>query len=223
VKVAIHQTGPVAGRCAEILLAEADLTLLGVLGQDPERSKITRVRHLSEWDVVVSDAVDATEALSKATSAGIPLAVRGTVSAPVRIPVFADASLAALARAIASTRNPRLVAITVPGAPLRSGAPVSFPPPVGRLHSNPRPDGLVVAPTSGDWSGIVVETTSEVVGVADQRAFLDAIALAAAAIVMATEPHEVGLVDVTSIADRYLGIAEAAGLEIASFRPATAR
>ncbi len=223
VKIAIHQTGPVAGRCAEILLAEADLTLLGVLDQDPKRTNIVKVEDLSDWDVLVSDALDTEEIVAEATTANIPLAVRGPVATPVQIPVFADASLAALARAVATTLTPRLVAMTAPGTPLRSGVPIAFPPPVGRLRSNPPSDGLVVAPTSGEWAGIIVEAASEVVGVADQGAFLDAIALAAAAIVMATESHDMGLVDVRSIADRYLSIAEAAGLEIASFRPATSR
>ena len=222
-KIAIHQTGPVAGRCAEILLAEADLTLLGVLDQAPERPKTIKVDDLAEWDVLVSDATDTTDILSRATSAHIPLAVRGTVSRSVQIPVFEDASLAALARAIASTVTPRSVAITTAGTPLRTGVAIDFPPPVGRLRSNPPSDGLITAPTSAEWAGVVVETSSQTIGVADQGAFLDAIALAAAAIVMATESHEAGLVDVTSIADRYLGIAETAGLEIASFRPATAR
>jgi len=223
VKIAIHQTGPVAGRCAEILLAEADLAILGVLDQKPERPRTTRVHDLAEWDVLVSDAANTTEILSRATSAGVPLAVRGTVPTPVQIPVFADASLAALARAIAATMTPRSVAITAPGTPLRSGVPIAFPPPVGRLRSNRPSDGLIVAPTSGEWAGIVVEAPSHVVGVADQGAFLDALALAAAAIVMATESHEVGLVDVGSIADSYLNAARTAGLEIANFRPATTR
>ena len=222
-KIAIHQTGPVAGRCAEILLADADLTLLGVLDQQPERPKTTKVDDLAEWDVLVSDASDTTEILSRATSASVPLAVRGTVSTPVQIPVFADASLAALARAIASTVTPRSVAITAPGTPLRSGVAIGFPPPVGRLRSHPPSEGLIIAPTSAEWAGVVVETPSRTIGLADQGAFLDAIALAAAAIVMATESHEVGLVNLPSIADRYLDIAETAGLEIASFRPATTR
>ena len=223
VKVAIHQTGPIAGRCSEILLAEGRLTLLGVLDQNPQRPKTVRIDDLADWDVLVSDATDTDTILARATSAGIPLAVRGTVSTAVDIPVFSEASLAAVARAIAATTTPRLIAITAPGTPLRSGTSVAFPPPIGRLRAVSNSAGLLVAPTSGDWGGVVVEAASETIGVADQAAFVNAIALASAAIIMATTSNEPGIVDVGSIADHYLEIAEAAGLEIARFRPAPTR
>lgn len=217
-KIAIHQTSPIAGRCSEILLAEADLTLLGVIDQTPKRANTVKVEDLSDWDVLVSDALDTDAIVDRAVKAGIPLVVRGAVTTHTGIPVFAHASLSAIARAIASTMTPSLVAATVTGTPLRTGTHVDFPPPVGRLRAEAG-DGLLLAPTSGEWGGVVVRGASETVGIADQAAFLDAIALASAAVVMvgATEP---GLVDVGTVAARYLEVAEGAGLEIARFRPA---
>jgi hypothetical protein len=220
VKIAIHQTGPIAGRCAEVLLAERNLTAVGAFDGDPEGSRVSRVDDLGEWDVLVSDSPDPASILRRACAAHIPLVTRVPVSQVVDIPLFPDASLAAIARALTVGKTPSLVATTTRGSRLRQGTRVGFPPPVGTLWATVRPDGILEAPTPDEWGGLLVESASTSIGVADQFDFLEAIALASAAITMTRRTMSPGVVDIASVAGAYLDNAEAAGLEIATFRPA---
>ena len=84
-------------------------------------------------------------------------------------------------------------------------------------------DGMLIAPTSDTWGGLLVETASSTVGVSDDFAFLQAIALASAAITTVRSATDPGIIDVASVVRLYLDIAESAGLEIATFRRAARR
>ncbi|HDK45133.1 MAG TPA: hypothetical protein ENG94_02500 [Actinobacteria bacterium] len=220
-KIAIHQSGPIGGRAASVLLAERRLDLLGLLDQDPAGDpRVVRVEDLSQWDVLVSDTSTPTTLLARAVAADIPLVLSAELAESASIPLFAEASLVAMARCLEyeSDIDSSLVAITRPGTPLRKGTRVVFPPPIGSLKALRRRDGLLVAPTDGDWGGLIISGNRHSTGVADHAAFLAGIALAAAAIVMATSDLPIGAVRVEDVAGPYLDAAESAGLEIARFQ-----
>jgi len=221
VKVAIHQSRPLGSRAASVLLAERRLDLLGLLDQDPSGDpRVVRVEDLSEWDVLVSDSTTPATILDRATAANIPLVLGAELDRTASIPLFAGAGLIAIARCLEheSGIDAAVVATTRAGTPLRKGTRVVFPPPVGPLKALQRRDGLFVAPTDGDWGGLIINGDRRSIGVADHAAFLAGIALAAAAVVMATLQLPIGAVRVGDVAGPYLDAAENAGLEIATFR-----
>ena len=218
-KIAIHQSGPIGGRAASVLLAERQLDLLGVLDQEPsEDPRVVRVEELSAWDVLVSDSSTPATILDRAVAANIPLVLSAELDETASIPLFAGASLIAIARCLEHETDidAPIVAITQQGTPLRKGMHIVFPPPVGPLKATQRHDGLFIAPTAGDWAGLVISGARRSIGVADNTAFLAGIALAAAATVMATSELPVGAVRWEDVAGLYLDTAENAGLEIAS-------
>jgi len=226
VRIAIHQSGPIGGRAASVLLAERHLDLLGLLDQDPGTDpRVVRVEDLSEWDVLVSDTNRPAAILDRAVAANIPLVLSAELDEGVSIPLFAGASLIAIARCLEheSDIDAAFIATTRPGTPLRKGTLVVFPPPIGPLKALRRPDGLFVAPTDADWGGLIIHSDRRSIGVADHAAFLAGIALAAAAIVMATSELPIGAVRVEDVAGPYLDAAERAGLEIASALAVNAR
>lgn len=218
-RVAIHQTSPIAGRCAEVLLADRSVDMLGVLDAKRTGPKITTVEDLGDWDLLVSDAADAGPLVTRATQAGIPLVIRGPVGPPITIPVLTEVSLETIARALAASNDHRLVASTIRGERRRTGTRVRFPPPVGTLSATEGPDGMLLAPTPGDWGGAIVDMATGTIGITDNFDFLEAIALASGALLVAAIHHEPGLIDIRHHAGMYLDIADAAGLEIARFRP----
>jgi hypothetical protein len=217
-RIAVHQTTPIAGRAASVLLADRRLDLLGVVDGDPHGDKLARADDLGEWDVVLSDTETPGEILSRAVEAHVPLVLSASSEENPPITLFQDASLAGVAVALASTLDMTRIAATTRGTPLRRGIRVDFPPPVGSLTAASRTDGVLVAPTDTDWGGLLVEAESDSYGLADHQDFLAGIALAAAALVVATAPHPPGRVDPVTVAERYLNAAEEAGMEIARFR-----
>ncbi len=220
VRVAILQTGPIAGRAASVLLSDPDLESLGVFDQDPGSDpRIQRVTDLTEWDLLLSDTNTPERAVALAVDASVPLVLSEEFDQTVPVPVFAGASLIAVAKSLAlELSTPTSVAVTTTGTPLRRGERVLFPPPVGSLRASPRPDGLLLAPTDTDWGGVMIRDGDGAVGVADHAAFLNGIALAAAAVVMTKRPWDPGVVSLADVARQYLDAAERAGLEFARFR-----
>jgi len=222
VKIAIHQTSTVAGRAASVLLAEPRLEYLGVLDQDPGNAdpRLVRIEDLSGWDVLISDTDTPSTILERAVTANIPLVLSAELPGTAPIPFIADAGLTMIARSLAHEYGPdvALVAATRSGDPLRKGDNVAFPPPVGPLRGLKRPDGLLIAPTGGDWGGVVVTGPHGSLGVSDHAEFLAAIALAAAGLILATSSRPAGSVPLEDVAGAYLDAAERAGLEVARFR-----
>jgi len=221
VKVAIHQSGPIGGRAASVLLAEGSLELLGLLDQDQGSDpRVVRVEDLSEWDVLVSDTTTPATIVERAVIANVPLVLSAEFDEPIPVPLFAGASLLAIARCLEyeSDSDPTIVATTQEGTPLRKGDRVVFPPPIGPLRTSRLPDGSLIAPTNGEWGGLIVKGKHRSVGVADHAEFLNGIALAAAAVLMATSAMPAGPVNLEDVAGMYLDIAESAGLEIARFQ-----
>jgi len=123
------------------------------------------------------------------------------------------------------------IAWTEPGGPLHHGEAVPFPDPIGACWGRklPRragdrvPTDRITAPISGPWAGTVTRITSRagtsdrIVGVADYRAHLEAIALAAGAIAVAEGDYGPGFHRPRDNADAYLAAALRIGLEVAAF------
>jgi hypothetical protein len=79
----------------------------------------------------------------------------------------------------------------------------------------------VVVPVGDEWAGVVIRVTEDgatrILGIADLASHLEALSLAAGAVVMAAGSHQPGRVRPSDIADDYLLAALRAGLDIASF------
>lgn len=201
-------------------------------------------RDLSGWDVLVSD--DPAAGIRLARRSGLPLAIpspdpdaRHRLSG-LRSPVLASCDASGLGGALLAqvTANAGellegVVAWTVPGSLLRAGDPVSFPDPVGPRWSRPlvplpawaeTGTRVLIAPGDPDWLGVVARvalaTTDGVVsrtlGVADHPAYLEAIALAAGALTLATIPTTLGTRHPGDVAGVYLEKAMELGLGVAS-------
>ncbi len=247
VRIALDQRSEVGTRAGRILLAEPDLELLGLVDRNPsdEDDRLVRVLDLSTYDVVVTDATDPSEVLAAAAAAGVPAVT--WVDRPVgSVPVASDAavlvganlgsgiapSLAAHEAAGAGEGSPIDIVWTEPGRPLRRGHPSRFPDPVGPLWAAARGTSGTVrrfaAPTQGDWAGAVVHVTAaehpreRIVAVADHAAHLEALALAAGAMVAVGSAFAElrGVVTVDDIADPYLDAVLGLGLEVAEWRSA---
>lgn len=140
------------------------------------------------------------------------------------------------AHEIARTDTPLqlTVAWTVPGRPLRRGEPLPFPKPVGARWGRevfdediPRdvPHHTYVAPVPGEWAGAMARMTGvlddgvarRVVGVADQAAHLEGLALAAGSLAVASGAYGPGLQWPSNAAESYLERALEAGLTLATY------
>ena len=126
-----------------------------------------------------------------------------------------------------------LIAWTVPGKPLRRGEAVPFPAPLGarwgrRLPARPGQDPslvLVEVPVEGPWGGALAQVagrpgprpTQSLVAVADDRRHLEAITLAAGALLVARGGTAPGVSRPEDAAAGYLAEAAHVGLELAGF------
>lgn len=126
-----------------------------------------------------------------------------------------------------------LLAWTVPGKPRRRGEAVPFPAPLGarwgrRLAPRPGQDptlALVEVPVEGPWAGALARVagptgrrpTQRLVAVADDRQHLEAITLAAGALLIARGGTAPGVSRPEDAPAAYLVEAARVGLEIAGF------
>lgn len=116
---------------------------------------------------------------------------------------------------------------TEPGRPLRRGEPIPFPDPIGACWARDRGvlgiSSRFVAPVDGPWAGAMARVTigtpagvvSRVVGVADDAAHVEALALAAGAVTVGD--HAYGLTVAADRSEAYLAAALEAGLDVASY------
>jgi hypothetical protein len=238
-RIALHPTSEVGLKAGRLLLGEGELEALGVLDRpvDTREPRVQRITSLNGFDVAVTDDPDIGIA-SDALAAGVPLVVwvdgEGFDTSAATVPVLTGANLATgIARALAareaaSRPTATVVAWTEPGKPLRTGEPVTFPDPVGarwgKVRHRERHRTEVVVPIAGDWAGAVIHTTvdgtTRILGIADDATHLEALALAAGAVVLANGPHPAGGLAPDDVADAYVLAALRAGLDIASFTKA---
>jgi len=257
-RIAVHASVEAGARAARILLGERDLIELGTFRcslQNPDDARVRRVEDLSGFDVLVSDATDDPLELAEvALDHGISCVLwtdlwdhrdaaeeYGLRFDDAGTSLVIGASLGpGIATALASHEVARLdnvfeltVGWTVPGKPLRKGAALPFPGPVGPLWGraveastipDPVPTQRYDAPVNGEWAGAMARVTGahdngvarRVVGVADHAGHLEGLAIAAAAVTAAAGAYASGLQWPAAV-DEYLDRALAAGLTVAHY------
>jgi hypothetical protein len=242
VRIALNAIGEVGVRTGRILTAERDLVALGLygdsssLGQDRRTIAITS---LAGFDALVTDDLAAGSALAGlAAEDGVSCAMAGDASPEVMARfeesstavLVTGCSLAGLAATLAAHEAARtnqsrstVIAWTESGKPLKRGTPVAFPEPVGaRWGRRVRSAGTttrIAVPIDGSWAGAtvtVVGAETRIVGVADETAHLEAIALAAGAVVAATTDLT-GVITPADVAEAYLAAALGMGLGVAAY------
>lgn len=235
-RIALHPTSEVGIKAGRLLLGERDLDVIGIIGRPvaDRGPRVSSINGMSGFDVFVTDDPDL-ELVDDAIAVGIPVVtwVDGDRAdlGNAAVPVMTGANLASgIARALGAREAERgairtVIAWTEPGSPLRSGEPVTFPDPVGARWGRVRlRNGItteVVVPVGDEWAGVVIRVTEDratrILGIADLASHLEALSLAAGAVVMAAGSHPPGRVQPSDVADDYLLAALRAGLDIASF------
>lgn len=238
-RLALNATGEVGTRTGLILLAERSLDALGIYGGATlagER-RVRRITDLTGFDLLVTDdpspaaiaAIAAEDGISCVVAGSVPAALGDRFAAAGRT-VLAGADLSGIASTLAAHEAVVMdapvtvsAAWTVPGTSLRRGVGVGFPDPVGARWGRPAQDGVEV-PMGGSWAGASVTVrgtrggrpVERLLGVADQRDHLLAIALAAGAIAVADGEFPAGLHRPADRPVAYLGAALRVGLGVAS-------
>ena len=239
-RIALNAVGEVGTRTGLVLLAERTLVALGIyggghLGSDRRAIRITA---LSGYDVFVTDdpnpsplaAIAVEDGLSCVVATSVPAAI-GERFATAGRTLLTGADVRGIATTLAAHEAAGLdgvirvgAAWTVPGKALRRGVGVGFPDPVGARWGRAVEGGTEV-PIGGTWAGAAVTVsgtiaghpTERLVGVADQRDHLEALALAAGAIAVATGSYGPGAHVPADNAAAYLSAALGAGLGVAAY------
>ena len=236
-RIALDGTDEIAARTARILFAEQSVTHIGFMQPGMQRlgKRAADAEGLDTYDVIVSTGESlATDLIAQASVRGVPLVLwrdepylsRG----PAVIPVVASAN-------VGSTLAPSLVhhpsasvtasdtvtiAWTEPGKPFGRGEPITFPEPVGSVWARERKRGHFVARTSGDWSGAVVTVRGpigeRIVGVSDHGAHLEALTLAAVALLTAAGIFRPAISDAAEHGSEVLEMAMNLELDVAVWR-----
>jgi len=247
-RIALHHTSEVALRAGRVLLAERDLITLGVIDKDTPSSdrRVERAGDLAAYDAVLTDADDETlvDVVERAAAAGVSCVVWADADDLAGHDAFAETTLllgsnvarglapclAAHEAALLPEETDRMIAWTEPGRPLRRGEAISFPEPVGTHWAERRddrgPGDHFAAPIEGDWAGALAKVTADsgvgtvtnVVGIADLGVHIEALALAAGAILVARSEFPHGVHRATAAAEPYLLAALRAGLDVAVHR-----
>ncbi len=245
-RLALHQATEVGTRAGRILLAERDLSALGLVGKEPtERdSRLEKVEVLATYDALLTDAADPGDDIEMALTAGVSCVVwvDADEAHDEYSEAFSDAGLRLvtgcnLAAGIAPALTAHEVAAadtvlevttawTEPGTPRRRGEAVAFPEPVGSRWAEPREarfaDRAFAARVGGEWAAAMAKVTgaspagviTRIVGVSDLASHLEALAFAAAAVLVSSYPE--GASHPVDLADEYLSRALDMGLDVAA-------
>ena len=239
-RIALHPVGEVGTRTGLVLLAERSLVALGIYGGGNLGSdrRTIRITSLSGYDIFVTDdpdpaplvAIAAEDGLSCVVAGAIPTAIAERFASAGRT-LLTGADLRGIAATLAAHEAAggdkpvrSNAAWTIPGKALRRGVGVGFPDPVGARWGRSTEGGTEV-PIGGTWGGAAVtvsgriagKTTERLVGVADQRDHLEAIALAAGVIAVAAGAYGPGAHTPADNAEVFLGAALGAGLGVAAY------
>lgn len=239
-RIALNAVGDIGTRAGLVLLAERSLVALGVYGGGNLGSdrRAIRITSLSGYDVFVTDDPDPAPLAAIAVEDGVSCVVASTVPATIAqrfatagLTVLAGADVRGIATTLAAHEVAGLDAVTrvgaawtVPGQALRRGVGVGFPDPVGARWGRPVEGGTEV-PIGGAWAGAAVTVsgtiggrpTERLVGVADQRDHLEALALAAGAIAVAAGSYGPGVHTPADNAGAFLAAALGVGLGVAAY------
>jgi len=251
VRVAVEQAGTeVSLRAARIILAERDLSALGLIGGSPKGKdkRVHQATDLGDYDVVMTDAPDPAELVEAALDARINCVVwadgadleaeygegftaaGATLLTGVNVASGLAPSLAAHETARGGEVMEVSIAWTEPGTPLRRGEPIPFPDPVGPRWADERETEngykAYAAPVLGDWAGALARVTSAGTDGVVTRIVGVADhaahleALALAAGVLAIDLYAPGAHRPASAAEIYLAKALDAGLGVAAYEMA---
>jgi len=207
--------------------------------------RVERADDLTGYDVLVVDGLEDIEELAqRALAGGAAMCVWNEFETgdldgdfiEASTPLLSGANLASgIAPCLAAHEVARgghvmevSIAWTEPGSALRRGEAVPFPDPVGARWAKRASLGsrdVLIAPLDGEWAAAMARVTSvtdtgvvtRVVGVADLAPHLEAIALAAGAIVVARGRYPIGATVAEDAAEAYLAAALAAGLGVAAY------
>lgn len=208
-RILVDATTEVGQRTARILLGEAAVEFVGLWDTTGVRGRARSgpARTTAGFDVAITDRLDPTaELVAQCAVERIPLVVwsdaaevpRGATSAPIIVGANLAQALAEVlvhhpvARPEAS--DAMTISWTEPGKPLVRGEAVAFPEPVGMKWAKKRAQGRFVAYSDDEWASAVVEVNGpagaskeghRIVGVADHAGHLEALALAATALLAA--------------------------------------
>lgn len=245
-RIAINLVSSIGVRVGKILTAESELVALGVYGESKglgQDRRIIPTSTLQGFDALVTDDAETGSALAGlAVEDGLACALPAPAAEAVisqfqraSRPLLMNCSLSGLAATLAAHEAARtdspldtVIAWTSPGKPLRRGTPVAFPDPVGaRWGRRVGPVGdttYVEVPVDSRWAGATATivgsvssgSTARIVGVADDSDHLEAIALAAGAVVAATT-RQTGVLEPADVADEFLSAALKMGLGVATY------
>jgi len=245
-RIALHVPGPPGIRVRKALLAEPDVEAR-ILHEEPGQQGNAGASGVTGCNVLTVNAISSVSRplVDEAVSKGIPVVVGEEL--PARYPV-ADGTFvtrarreaglaAAVALSMLDPSNPPVetrLAWTVPGRPLGTGLPVTFPEPMGPQWAG-RDDNLLpwpsvtclAAPVHSQWMGISIRTrTNEhgrepvrTLGITDEAAFLKALCLVSATLAAARDAYPPGVSTPADPGGVFMRLARAAGLEIAEFKP----
>ncbi|MBI5156607.1 MAG: hypothetical protein HZA58_01190 [Acidimicrobiia bacterium] len=239
-RIALNAVGEVGTRTGLVLLAERSLAALGIYGGGHLGSdrRAIRITGLAGYDVFVTDdpesaplaAIAVEDGLSCVVTTSVPAAIAGRFAA-AGLTLLTNADVRGLAATLAAHETAGLEGVvrvaaawTVPGKALRRGVGVGLPDPVGARWGRTVEGGTEV-PIAGTWAGAAVTVsgtlggrpTERLIGVADQRDHLEALALAAGAIAVASGSYGPGVHVPSDDAAAYLGAALGAGLGVAAY------
>lgn len=241
---AIGEVGVRTGRILTAERDLVALGIYGESASLGEDRRIIRISSLEGFDVLVTDDPAGGSAIAGlAADDELSCALPGEADADVIAPfersgssvLVTGCALDGLAATLAAHEAARIdepidtmVAWTEPGKPLRKGEAVPFPEPVGaRWGKQVESEGGVTrirVPVDGDWAGAVTtvrgrmgrQQETRIVGVADETAHLEAIALAAGVIV-AAQTDLTGAIRPEDESELYLAAALRMGLGVATY------
>lgn len=241
---AIGEVGVRAGRILTAERDLVALGLYGDSSSIGQDRRTIPISSLAGFDLLVTDDIEGGSALAGlAADDGLSCALPGGASDEVRdrfersgeSVLITHCSLEGLAETLAAHEAARaddpaetVIAWTEDGKPLRRGEPVAFPDPVGaRWGKRRRSAGTttrIAVPVDGEWAGATATVVgridggreTRIVGVADEVRHLEAIALAAGAVV-ASRTDLTGVITPKDIAEEYLAVALQMGLGVAAY------
>jgi hypothetical protein len=245
-RLALHATGEVATRAGRVLLAEKELTALGLIDQHPAEhdSRLERVEVLATYDALITDASAPEPDIEMALVAGVGCVVWvDAEDAYDRYDEdFTDAGLrlitgcnlatgiapSLIAHEVAATDNvlETSAAWTEPGSPRRRGHAIPFPDPIGSRwgeeRETPYADRAFVARVGGEWAAAMARVT----GASDTGVVTRIVgvadlavhleALALAVAGMLVTDYPPGSSQPADLSERYLARLLDAGLDVAA-------
>jgi len=221
-------------RAARVLAADPSVDYVALFpGSTYVARELPRVDIVGEgWDAIATDGEpDPAWARNRVVTSGRPI---GPWSGDLVFGADLTAGIGGCLAAIEGARHDGAARIvlgfTVAGQVPRRGRLLRFPDPVGVRYGRPVPahefpiavTEAIAAPGPETWAGLLIEVSRpgedlpfRIVGVADERLFLEALALAAGAMAAASGAYPSGLSPAFEASGPYVEAAVRSGLTVA--------